>query len=193
MRSVLRLVTIVTLACALLSGCARYQVMTNRAADYSTRPDKVFVWSALGSIPSFRHVILVNGDSFENLFNAAMKQALVAAGVTVEVRPFVPANDEVESLVRFEQDLKPDARLVIQPKRYQTITRYGTSSVTGLWLDLSVYDVATGRRVWRGELFVDPALDLNPWGASGAEKIAAQIVDALRKDKLVAAVPSLNR
>ncbi len=168
-----------------LASCAQYQVRTNKALNYSERADRLFVWSAVGTVGLLDRKPMLGGDSFVNYFHGALRHSFEEAKVAVDIRPFVPKNDTIESLVRFEQEFNPRMRLMIQPTRYQILTVNGSPSVSGLWLDLSMYEIATKRRVWRGQLFVDPALDVTAWTESGAKRLAIQVINVLKKDGLI--------
>lgn len=178
-----------TLACALitaLAGCAQYKVRTNKAQGYTVRIERLFVWSAIGDVALLRQNARFNSDTFEHLFQLALKQGFDKAGIAADVRPFAAKADKLEDLVKFEGELKPNMRLLIQPTRVQTMTYQGsTTVVAGLWLDLSLYETTANRRIWRGELMIDPAVDMTAWGEAGAQKLTAQIVDALKKDRLL--------
>jgi len=180
-------VLVLTTAIYVLTSCAQYQVRTNKELGYSKSVECLYVWSAVGEIDLLHLKRPFHSDSFENQFHAALKQSLMSAGVVAEVRAFSPKGDRMVDLIPFENDLKPNMRLVIQPTRYQMMTSSrGGSRIGGLWLDLSMYEVATNRRVWRAELFADAGLDMTVWMQTGAENLATQIVDALRKDRLLA-------
>lgn len=178
-------IALVVISAFLVVSCAQYQVRTNKALNYSERSDRIFVWSAIGTVGLLDRKLIFSDDSFVNYFHTALKIAFEKEKIAVDIRPFIPKNDTMESLVRFEQEFNPRTRLMIQPVRYQVLTVNGSPSVSGLWLDLSMYDIATKRRVWRGQLFVDPALDVTAWTQSGAEKLANQVMGALRKDGLI--------
>lgn len=173
-------------AAILLGGCAQYQTATNKAADYNDRIERLFVWSAMGEVPLFRSKHFLATDSFENRFNAALKHALSEEGVVADVRMFSPKNDTFEQLSRFETDLAPAARLLIQPAKYRTFTYNGATSISELWIDMSLYDARTNQRVWRGQLHIDPGLGPNLFVlTSGAQEVSAQVIAALKKDKLI--------
>lgn len=171
---------------AVLAGCAQYQAYTNKALGYHDRAERLFVWTALGEVPFLRRKQMLANDSFENYFNATLKRMLAEEGIVTDVRQFSPKTDTIEQLHRFETDVAPTARLLIQPARYQMYSYGGGTTVSALWLDMSLYDVKSNRRVWRGQLYVDPGLSPSSWWESGAQELSARVIAALRKDDLIA-------
>lgn len=174
------------LGVAILAGCAQYQAHTNKALDYNERIERLFVWSAIGEVPFFRKKHALANDNFENYFNAALKRMLAEEGIVADVRPFAPKTDTIEQLNRFETGVAPTARLLVQPARYQMYSYGGGTTVSALWLDMSLYDTRSNRRVWRGQLYVDPGLSPSSWWESGAQELSARVIATLRKDNLIA-------
>lgn len=173
-----------------LSGCAQYQVQTNKAMGYSKIIDRLAVWSAVRQVPSLGIKNWTQNDSFENVFHASLKRELAAVGVISEVRPFIPATDTAESLARFETELAPTMRLLIAPAKYQTFTYNGSTGITRIVFDLSLFEIASSKRVWRAQLVIDNPLGGGfAWGEDGAKNLERQIMDALRKDKFLNASP----
>lgn len=181
------------LACALLgigvtslSGCAgSYQLQTNKAVGYNARVEKLFVWTAVGSVGNLGAKNKFTSWTFLESFHSHLKRGLEKYNIPADVREFTPKTDSASDLARFEQELGPNMRLLIQPTRVQTITYQGSSAIAGLWLDLSLIDLARNERVWRGELYLDAFFRLGAWGESGAEALATQVIEGLIKDSLI--------
>lgn len=169
----------------LLSGCAEYQVQSNKERSYSKEIDRLYAWSALAQAPQLGSKRLLQSDTFSNWFHAALKRDLAAAGVTAEVREFIATAETPESLARFETDFSPSFRLLVIPTKAETMTYQGITSVKRLVLDLSLIEIAGGRRVWRAQLVVDAPLG-GPWGEDQAKNLSGKIIEALRKDALLA-------
>lgn len=179
---------LVALACLVLfAGCAQYQVASNKERGFAKEIDRLYVWSAVAQAPQLGVKHWTQSDSFSNYFHSILKQELIASGVPAEVREFIPAADSPQSLARFEADFSPSFRLLVAPTKTQTMTYQGTTVVTMLTLDLSLVEIASGRRVWRAQLLVDnPVAGRLAWGEDGARSLAGKVMDALRKDGLLA-------
>jgi hypothetical protein len=177
-----------------ISGCAQYQVQSTKANGYSRPIDRLTVWSAVPNVPKLTEKHWSQSDSFDNLFHDALKQELLAAGATTEVRAFSPASDSMESLARFERELSPSMRLLIAPTRVSTVTSQGHTGITQVVFNLSLYETEKNQRVWRGQIIVDTPLGgARQWGEDGAKSLATQIVEALKKDRLLEAGPVPNQ
>ncbi len=178
----------------LLSGCAQYQVQSNKERGYSKEIDRLYVWSALAQAPQLGNKHWTQSDAFSNLFHVTLKRELAAAGVAAEVRDFVAAAETPQSLARFETDFAPSFRLLVIPGKAQTVTYQGTTGLTQLVLDLSLMELASGRRVWRAQLVVDnPLGGRMTWGEDGAKNLSGKIIEVLRKDALLASSTSGTR
>lgn len=180
------------LVITVLGGCVSYQTQTNKALGYSEHIERLFVWSAIGNVSSLRAKHKYADDSYENYANAALKKAMSETGLTVDVRSFNPQTDTVDLLSRYETEVAPTARLTLVPGKYQVTTYRGISTVSTLWLNLSLYDIQSNRSVWHGQIVIDNgglAGHNMMWNKSGAEKLAEEIITALRKDGLIASAP----
>lgn len=169
---------VVLVAVGMLASCAQYKMSAKRVNSYEGHIERLTIWSSIGGIRLL-------GGSFTDRFDAALIRNFQSEGVSAYVHEFTPKNLNKEMLGEFERELRPNARLFIQPTRYQTATIKGSTMISGLWLDLSLNDIATGRLVWRGSIFLDPGFDPSVWIDSGANKLALQIVNALKKDELL--------
>ena len=169
------------MAAFLLAACAQYQVQTTGVFGAPPQVDRLAVWSSIGSVTFLGHKHWSMQDSFENHFNAAMKQTLEAEKVAAEVRPLRPRSESPESLAQAEKELKPAARLFIQPRRYRTMQ----GNVQTLELELSVHEAATNRRLWQGQMQVENNMDATTWYEGGARKLATEIVQALRREGII--------
>lgn len=168
-----------------LSSCAQYQVSTTRSPDYEGHIERLSIWSSVGEIDLLGHKRGLESVAFTDRFDAALKSNFRNEGVTAEVHNFNPTDHIQNQFEPSEQALHPDARLLIQPTRYQTLTTSRGIMISGLWLDLRLMEVPSNRQVWHASVFLDPGLDLTVWFDTGADKLSKQIIDALKKDKLI--------
>lgn len=176
---------ITTIAVVMLSSCARYQVATNRVIDYEGHIERLSVWSMVGTVDLLDRKGWIEKTSFADRFNTALKLNFQNENINAVVYKLTSKSiieDQAESL---EQEFHPNMRLVVQPTRCQTFTHNGSTYVAGLLLDLSLIDVASGRLAWRGAIHMDVGLDPTAWTEAGANNLSKQIVDALKKDKLL--------
>lgn len=176
---------IATIAVGMLSSCAQYQVSTNRVNSYEGHIERLSIWSSIGSIALLGSKPRLASASFSDRFDVALKLNFQNENISTYVHEFTPQNHIKEQFEPLEQEFRPNMRLIIQPIRYQTVTIRGSTGVSGLWLDLSLIDIASHRFVWHGSIFMDPGLDPTAWIDSGADKLSKQIIGALRKDKLI--------
>lgn len=177
--------SIAIIIAGVLSSCAQYKVLTNRAPDYKGHVEKLSIWSAIGTVELLARKPWLASASFSDRFEAALKTNFQNENITAVVYKLTSKSfieDQVEPL---EKELHPNMRLLIQPTRCQTITHNGSTFVAGLLLDLSLIDVASGRLVWRGAINMDAGLDPTAWTDTGANKLSKQIVDALKKDNFM--------
>lgn len=179
------LLLIATIISGVLSSCAQYKVATNRAAGYEGRIERLSIWSSVGGIDLLGVKQGFVKASFSDRFDAALKLNCQNENIRAEVHKFNPKNHTKVEFEPAEQELRPNTRLLIQPTRYQTATFKGGTWVSGLWLDLQLMDIASKRLVWHGSVFMDPGLDPTAWLDSGADKLSKQVIDALKKDKLI--------
>lgn len=174
------------IAAAVLASCAQYSVRTNKAAGLTEKIDRVYVWSGIGSATPFTKQRLFAGDTFENYFNVALANKLTETGIRNELKKFSPSTDKMEDLVRFEGSLSPRYRLLVEVPRYKTITAQGVTNVDVLYLNLSLIRVSNNERIWRSEVVVDcNSAPGTAWREDGANKLAGQIVEALKQDGLI--------
>lgn len=177
--------SIATIIAVMLSSCAQYRVSANRVHDYEGHIEQLSIWSAIGTVELLARKPWVASVSFSDRFDAALKSNFQTENINAVVYKLTSKSfieDQVEPL---EKEQHPNMRLLIQPTRCQTMTRNGATFVTGLLLDLSLVDVASGRLVWRGAISMDVGLDPTVWTDTGANKLSRQIVDALKKDNLI--------
>lgn len=178
--------SLMVVAAAVLASCAQYSVRTNKAPGLAEKIDSVYVWSGIGKATPFTKQMLFAGDTFENYFNAALAKRLTETGIRNELKNFSPTTDRMEDLARFEGGLSPRYRLLVEVPRYKTITAQGVTNVDVLYLNLSLIRISNSERIWRSEVVVD--CNTAPgaaWREDGANKLAGQIVDALKQDGLI--------
>jgi len=171
---------------AILSGCAQYRVQSNKEVGYAKTIDRLAVWSAVGNVRELGATVLFHSESFDSYFVKALKRELEGNGIVTDVRTFSPETDTDDSLERFESELAPTMRLKIAPTRTKRFTYNGSTGVTQVVLDLSLFDIKNNRRVWRGELVIDnPGGGVFSWGAERAADLSSKIIETLRKDVLI--------
>lgn len=173
-------------AASMVASCAQYSVKTNKAPGFSGKIDSVYVWSGIGSVTPFTKERLFAGDSFENYFNTALAKKLDETKVVSKLKGFSPSTDRMEDLGRFEGSINPRYRLLVLAPKYTTITAKGITNVDVLHLDISLIRVGTNERIWRSEIVVDcNTAPGTAWREDGANKLAGQIIDALKQDGLL--------
>lgn len=178
------LILIAIIISGALSSCAQYKVATNHAAGYEGRIERLSIWSSVGSIDLLGAKNVFLKAPFSDRFDAALKVGCQNEKISAEVYKFDPKITRAE-FERVEQELRPNMRLLIQPTKYQTATFKGGTWVSGLWLDLQLVEIASNRLVWHGSVFMDPGLDPTAWLDNGADKLSKQVIDILKKDKLI--------
>lgn len=177
--------SIATVIAGMLSSCAQYNVSTNRINGYEGRIERLSIWSAIGTVEPLANKRLLDSSSFSDRFDAALALNFQNENINAVVHKLTSKSfieDEIEPL---EKELHPNMRLLIQPTRCHTIRYGGMTNVTGLSLDLSLIDVASNQLVWRGAINMDVGLEPNMWRENGANKLSRQLIDALKKDKMM--------
>lgn len=177
--------SIATVIAGMLSSCAQYNVSTNRINGYEGRIERLSIWSAIGTVEPLANKRLLDSSSFSDRFDAALALNFQNENINAVVHKLTSKSfieDKVEPL---EKEFHPNMRLLIQPTRCQLIRYGGMTNVAGLLLDLRLIDVASGRLVWRGVINMDPGLVSDMWTEGGANKLSRQLIDALKKDKMM--------
>ncbi len=182
---VLRILLLVPMTVATIS-CAQYSVKTNKALDFTEKLRSVYAWSGIGSVEPLTRRLPFAEDTFENLFNSALRRKLSENGVTCELRNFSPNTDSMAALARFEGTANPEYRLLLVPTKYKTIKYGGATNLDVLYLDKSVIKIKDARRVWRSEFVVNANTAPGAaWREAGADKLAELIVSTLVRDGLL--------
>lgn len=178
--------SIIALSIIMMTSCAQYSTRTNKAPDFAVKLANIYVWSSIGDVAPFSKKMLFAEDTFENLFNAAIGRKLLENGVKNEFHKFSASTDQMDDLARFEDSSKLDYRMLIIPEKYTTITSRGITNVDVLNLNISIVRIADNRRIWRSEIVVNcNTAPGTAWREAGADKLASQITDALRRDGLL--------
>jgi len=179
-------IVLLTLTTMLLASCAQYSTKANKDPRFSTKLTNVYIWSSIGTVEPFTKKLLFSADTFEHQFNTALAKEFTKSGVKNELRDFSPSTDNLVDLARFEGTFNPDYRLLVVSPKYETITARGIINVNVLYLDISVIRIKDNQRVWWSEIVVDTnTAPGTAWREAGANKLAEQIINALKQDGLI--------
>lgn len=179
-------IVLLTLTTMLLASCAQYSTKTNKDPGFSTKLTNVYIWSSIGTVEPFTKKLLFSADTFEHQFNTALAKEFTKSGVKNELRDFSPSTDSLADLARFEGTFNPNYRLLVISPRYDTITSRGVTNVDNLYLDISVIRIKDNKQVWQSSIVIQTnTAPGTAWREAGANKLAEQIVDALKKDGLI--------
>ncbi len=165
------------LAAAALSACApATKVVTNRAADYTGRPARLYVVHKAG---------LGFGAPFAGAFRQKFADLAKPCGVETAFGEVTGMELDSGAVVKDMKAFHPDAILSIALDG-GTVNQYG--SVLVQKYDARLNDVKTKKIVWRGKLDFNRGATLIPL-EERAMVLAADLTNALKQDTILQGCP----
>lgn len=166
-----------------LTGCAIVHSSSNKDHQYSEKLDRVSVVSSIGAISYLSGPIKPSAPFPENFRNVLMAE-FAKRGIAATYEDAGPGIAEAVAAENEDRTRSPTTKMTILVKR-TTYRTYGTTYLEQAIFDLSIYSIATNRRVWHAEVAIDSSVDVPHWSEATAVKFVGEIFKVLKDDALI--------